>query len=233
MKIDIQRSEERGRANYDWLDTRYSFSFANYYNPDRLGFGLLRVLNEDFIGAGRGFDEHPHDNMEIVTIVLEGALEHKDSMGNQGVIPAGDVQRMSAGTGVTHSEYNHSQSEQVHVLQIWVQPREKNITPSYEQKSFSAEKNTLLPVVSGSDKEGALSINQDAEFLLGSVDKAVAYTLTNPDHGVYVFVIRGRVSIGETQLKKGDAAGISETEQIKITASVPSKILLIEIPLKQ
>ena len=139
MKKEIHKAEERGTAEHGWLHSKHSFSFADYYNPERTGFGKLRVLNDDFIDPGRGFGMHPHDNMEIISIVIDGELEHKDNMKNHGVIPVGDIQRMSAGTGVVHSEFNHSKKKKVHLLQIWVLPKEKNIAPSYEQKSFSIE----------------------------------------------------------------------------------------------
>jgi len=156
LDIKIHKSDERGRAEHGWLHTRFSFSFADYYNPDRMDFGALRVLNDDIIDAGKGFGSHPHDNMEIVSIVLEGELEHKDNMGNHGVIPAGDVQRMSAGSGVVHSEFNASKEKEVKLLQIWIQTKEQNIKPSYEQKSFAKtdKKNKLVRIVSGSKKEG-------------------------------------------------------------------------------
>jgi len=235
MKIEIQRTDERGTAEHDWLHTRFSFSFADYHNPNKMGFGKLRVLNDDFIDPAKGFGAHPHDNMEIVSIVLEGELKHTDNMGNEGVIPSGDVQRMSAGTGVIHSEFNRSMEKKVHLLQIWIFPKEKNITPSYEQKSFSGEdkKNKILTVVSGYKKKGALYIHQEAELLLGELDKniSVKHKLENEEHGVYVFVIDGKIKVGGTKLEKGDAAEIIEIKELEITALEESKVLVIEVPL--
>ncbi len=234
MKIEIHPSSERGIAEHDWLHSKHSFSFADYYNPKLMGFGTLRVINEDIIEPGRGFGAHSHDNMEIVSFVLEGALEHKDSMDNHGIIPASDIQRISAATGITHSEFNHSKTDIVHFLQIWVYPKERNIKPSYEQKSFSPEsrKNKLLPVVSGIKDEGALYIHQDATFLLGSLDRniTVSHKINDPKHGVYVFVIRGGVSIDGKNLGDGDAAGITDTDVVKIKANKETDVLVIEVP---
>lgn len=235
MKVEIHPSSERGIAEHGWLHSKHSFSFAGYYNPDRMGFGTLRVINEDVVEPGQGFGAHSHDNMEIVSIVLEGVLEHKDSMGNHGIIPAGDIQRMSAGTGVTHSEFNHSKTDVVHFLQIWVYPKERNIKPSYEQRAFPPElrKNKLLPVVSGIKSEGTVYIHQDATFLIGSLDEgtAVSHKINNPNHGIYVFVIRGGGSIDGKNLRDGDAAGITDTDVIKIKANKETDILVIEVPL--
>jgi len=235
MKIEIQRSNDRGRADHDWLHTRFSFSFADYYNPNKMGFGKLRVLNDDFIDPGKGFGMHPHDNMEIVSIVLEGELEHKDNMGNRGIIPVGDVQRMSAGTGVAHSEFNHSTEKKVHLLQIWVLPKEKNITPSYEQRSFSSEnkKNKLLTVVSGFKKKDSLYLHQDAEFLLGELEagKSVKHKFSKKEQGIYVFVIEGKIEVFKKELEKGDAAEITEITEIEISAIEDSTVLVIEVPM--
>lgn len=235
MKVEIHPSSERGIAEHGWLHSKHSFSFAGYYNPDRMGFGTLRVINEDVVEPGRGFDAHSHDNMEIVSIVLEGALEHKDSMGNHGIIPAGDIQRMSAGTGVTHSEFNHSKTDVVHFLQIWVYPKERNIKPSYKQRSFPPElrKNKLLPIVSGIKSEGTIYIHQDATFLIGGLDEgtAVSHKINNPEHGVYVFVIRGGISIDRKNLGDGDAAGITDADVVKIKANKGTDVLVIEVPL--
>ncbi len=234
MKIEIHPSSERGVAEHGWLHSKHSFSFASYYNPNRMGFGALRVINEDVVEPGRGFGAHSHDNMEIVSIVLEGALEHKDSMGNHGIIPAGDIQRMSAGTGITHSEFNHSNTDVVHFLQIWVYPKERNIKPSYEQKSFSPEsrKNKLLPVVSGIKDEGSLYIYQDATFLLGSLNEGitVSHKVNNPKHGVYIFVIRGGVSIDGENLGDGDAVGVTDADLVRIKANRETVVLVIEVP---
>ncbi len=234
MKIEIHPSSERGVAEHGWLHSKHSFSFADYYNPNRMGFGVLRVINEDIVEPGRGFGAHSHDNMEIVSIVLDGALEHKDSMGNHGIIPAGDIQRMSAGTGVTHSEFNHSKTDVVHFLQIWVYPKERNIKPSYEQRSFPPElrKNKLLPVVSGIKSEGSVYIHQDAVFLIGSLDEGVtvSHGINSPNHGVYVFVIKGGINIDGKNLGDGDAVGITDTDVVKIKANRETDVLVIEVP---
>lgn len=234
MKIEIQSSSERGVAEHGWLHSKHSFSFADYYNPKRMEFGTLRVINEDIVEPGRGFGAHSHDNMEIVSIVLEGALEHKDSMGNHGIIPAGDIQRISAGTGITHSEFNHSKTDIVHFLQIWVYPKERDTKPSYEQRSFSlgGGKNILLPVVSGAKSSEAIYIHQDAMFLLGHLDEGVtvSHKINDPKHGVYVFVIRGGIGIDGTNLGDGDAAGVTDTNVVKIKADKETDLLVIEVP---
>jgi len=234
MHINIHKNEERGTTSIEWLQPRFSFSFADFHNPERMGFGKLRVLNEDTIAAGKGFDTHPHENMEIVTFVLEGALEHKDSMGNEGIIKPGDIQRMSAGSGILHSEYNHSKTEPAHVLQVWVETKEMGIKPSYEQKSFSEEekKNTLLKVVSGKKGE-AVYLHQNAAFFLGKLDKgkSVSHTVSSANQGTYVFVIEGAIEIEGKSLSSGDAAAITETKNIEIKAKEQSHVLAIEVPL--
>lgn len=235
MKIEYHPSSERGKANHGWLDTRFSFSFAEYHNPERMGFGALRVLNEDHIEPAQGFGMHPHNNMEIVTIVLEGALEHQDSMGNRGVIRSGDVQRMSAGTGVVHSEFNHSKTEKIHLLQIWVQTKERNIRPSYEQKSFPDEifKNKFYPVVTGKRNPESVYIHQNAAFLLGRFDKnrQVSHTAVTPGNGAFLFVIDGDVNLDGRSLKSGDAAALSDFDRIDLSTNKSSHLLLIETPL--
>ncbi len=230
--IDLHKSEERGKANYGWLDTKYSFSFANYHNPKKMGFGKLRVLNDDIVAPGKGFGTHGHDNMEIITLVLEGTLEHKDSMGNHGIIKTGEVQRISAGSGIKHSEFNHSKEEPVHLLQIWVEPKEEDITPSYEQKSFEKiEKNTLFPLVLGKKSKDALVMHQDGGFYLAKLDakKNVEHPLPK-GHGAYVFVISGEITLGKHTLSQGDAAAISG-ELVEIISKKSSQALLIEVPL--
>ncbi len=233
--IEIQRAEERGGAEHGWLHTRYSFSFSDYYNPKRMGFGTLRVLNDDIIEPAQGFPTHAHDNMEIVSIVLRGALEHKDSQGNHGIIRPGDVQRMSAGSGIRHSEFNHSQTEQTHLLQIWVYPRERGIQPGYEQKSFPADlrKNQFLAVVSGQPEKQALSLHQDAVFALGSFDagKTGTYTVRYPGNGIYVFMIEGETRFEKEILKTGDAASFTGQKSVDFSFSARTELLVIEIPL--
>jgi quercetin 2,3-dioxygenase len=235
MKTVIHKSDSRGHADHGWLNTYHSFSFANYHNPEKVHFGMLRVLNDDHVAQGMGFGTHPHDNMEIVTIVLSGALEHRDSMGNTAVIKPNEVQIMSAGTGITHSEFNHSKNEPVQLLQIWVFPKERNIKPRYDQKLFSPEerKNKLLTVVSPSKENGAVWINQDAWFSLGSLEKnkSIEYNLHEKGNGVYAFVIEGEISVGEIDLGRRDGLGISETDKFNVNAKTNADVLLIEIPM--
>jgi len=235
MKINILRSDERGKTELGWLHSRHSFSFGNYYNPKRTGFGLLMVFNDDIVEPSKGFGTHFHDNFEIISIVLEGALEHKDSMDNHGVINANEVQRISAGAGISHSEFNHSSKEKVHFLQIWVAPKEKNLKPTYEQKSFlGLKKNEFVKVVSRKNNEHSIYINQAASFSIGDFDKSkeVSYKLENSNNGAYVFVIDGDLDIEDYNIKTSDSAEITETGLLKIKANEKSRILLIEVPLK-
>ncbi len=235
MKISILRSGERGNTDIGWLHSRHSFSFGDYYNPKRAGFGLLKVLNDDIVEPSKGFGTHSHNNFEIISIVLEGALEHKDSMGNHGVINANEIQRISAGAGISHSEFNHSKKEKVHFLQIWIVPKERNLKPDYEQKSFSGlKKNEFVKFVGGKNNEHSIHINQDANFLIGNFDggKEASYKLDNPNNGAYAFIIDGKVSIENNQLKTGDSAEITETSFLKVKANEKSRVLLIEVPLK-
>ncbi len=234
MKYLIHRAEERGKANYGWLDTKYSFSFARYYNPDKMGFGVLRVLNDDIVLPDSGFGTHPHDNMEIITIILDGQLQHKDSMGNGSIIRKDEVQVMSAGSGVTHSEFNPSKTEKVNLLQIWIYPKELNIKPRYDQKAFPKEerKNKLSTVVSGYNEEGSLFIHQKAEIKLGYFDEGnkINYNLRD-GNGVYIFVIEGHLKIGDEDLFRRDAIGIYEAHNFQIEMSEHSEFVLLEIPM--
>lgn len=238
MKVQTKNSvfhaaNSRGMANHGWLISRHTFSFANYYNPDRIHFGALRVLNDDIVKPGMGFGTHPHDNMEIISIPLSGSLAHKDSTGNERAIKTGEVQIMSAGTGIYHSEYNYSKTEEVNFLQIWILPKEKNISPRYGQKDFSEalKSNDLVTVVSPVKKD-ALWINQDAELTIGhlSEDSQVKHKLQFQGNGAYIFLINGEVNVNDTQLSTRDAVGFSELKEIKIEAVKDSKILIIEIP---
>lgn len=235
MKKTIYRSEDRGKANYGWLNTKYSFSFSYYYNPDMMNFGMLRVLNDDIVAPGMGFGTHPHNNMEIITIVLDGALEHKDSMGTGAVIHKDEVQVMSAGSGITHSEFNPSKDEPVNLLQLWIFPKEKNIKPRYDQKAFPSEerKNNLVTAVSGLNKDGSLYIHQNAEIKLGyfQKDKTLEYQLNNPGNGVYIFLIEGYTVIEDEAIFKRDAIGISDTDKIKMNFLDDTKFVLIEVPM--
>lgn len=235
MKTTIHKSNTRGYADHGWLKATHSFSFANYYNPDRVHFGVLRVLNDDIIAGGEGFGTHPHDNMEIITIPLSGALEHKDSMGNHGVINSGDVQVMSAGTGIYHSEFNANSDIDANILQIWIFTKIKNVTPRYDQITLDKEKlkNNFLQIVSPDKDDDGTWIYQDAWFYLGEFEekKSVKYELKNKTNGAYIFVIEGNAVIEGIKLEKRDAIGISDTGKIEITAEAKSKILLMDIPM--
>ena len=240
MKTDIQtvvhKANSRGAADHGWLKARHTFSFAGYYNEDREQFGALRVLNDDVIEGGNGFGMHPHNNMEIITIPLEGALRHKDSMGHTSVIKAGDVQIMSAGKGLTHSEYNASPSEALNLLQIWLFPKSRNIEPRYGEQTFdvSAMQGKWLTVVSPlEDKTGALQINQDAWFSLGKFEKGatVSYDTKRAGNGLYVFIIEGSVSVQNETLTKRDAIGIEHVEQIEFNVQSDAYILVMDVPM--
>jgi quercetin 2,3-dioxygenase len=236
MEKIVYRSEDRGKANYGWLDTKYSFSFSNYYNPAMMNFGLLRVLNDDTVKPSSGFGTHPHNNMEIITIILEGALEHKDSMGTGSVIYKDEVQVMSAGSGITHSEFNPSKVEEVKLLQIWIFPKESNIKPRYDQKKYPVEgrMNKLIPAVSGLDKEGSLYIHQDAEIYLGMFNKGskVNYKISNPLNGAYIFLITGQIKTVDEDLFNRDAIGISEVSEFDIEVIEDSYFIIIDVPMK-
>jgi redox-sensitive bicupin YhaK (pirin superfamily) len=235
MKTILQKANARGHANHGWLDSHHSFSFAHYYDPSRVHFGMLRVLNDDVVDGGKGFGMHPHDNMEIVSIPLSGDLEHKDSMGNTTVIRQNDVQIMSAGTGVQHSEYNQNKDRKVNFLQIWVFPKVQGIVPRYEQKTFLPEnrRNKLQQVVSPEKNDEGVWINQDAWFYLGSLNAGVTtdHRLKGKDHGVYAFVLEGDVTINGQPLNRRDGLGVWETESLSIMASTASEILLMEVPM--
>jgi redox-sensitive bicupin YhaK (pirin superfamily) len=235
MKTVIHKSESRGLANHGWLHSRHTFSFANYYNPERMNFGVLRVLNDDQVKEGMGFGTHPHDNMEIISIPLEGDLEHKDSMGNKAIIKEGDVQIMSAGTGITHSEYNKNKDKEVKFLQIWVFPKKKNIAPRYDQISIKEleKKNKFYQVVSPSQEDAGVMINQDAWFSLGKFEKGKldTYTLNKKDNGVYLFVLEGEIEVAGNSLSSRDGMGIWETNEITVKASTNARVLLMEIPM--
>ena len=236
MNIMIHKSESRGHANHGWLDTYHTFSFGMYHEPSRIHFGMLRVLNDDFVIGGAGFGKHNHDNMEIISIPLQGSLAHSDSTGNEGVISTGDVQIMSAGSGIQHAEYNASETELVNFLQLWIIPKEKNIQPRYDQLSFTKEqlRNQLRPIVSATEKEGTLWINQDAELYLGEFDASIeiSHDIKSANHGIYIFVIEGSLTIGDVTLNKRDGIGIYDTDSVLATVHKHSKLLLIEVPIK-
>ena len=237
MTLQLFRSNERGKADFGWLKANYSFSFGNYFNPDKVQFGKLRVLNDDTVAAGMGFGTHPHDNMEIITIPLEGGLRHRDSMGNEAVVRFGEVQVMSAGTGISHSEMNPSQTEQAKILQLWVFPEKQNVTPRYDQKSFDIQNqiNSFVTVVSPEDKNdgNALWIYQQAFFYLGIFESnvTVSYSVKIPKNGVYLFVIEGEVILNDQVLKERDAAGITDVEDFEIQITEKAKLLVVEVPM--
>src|SRR4030095_5854803 len=236
MKTTIYRSNSRGYADHGWLKSYHTFSFAGYHNPERVRFGLLRVLNDDVVQPGEGFGAHPHDNMEIISIPFSGALAHKDSEGNEHVINTGDVQIMSAGSGLYHSEYNASKKEPVNFLQIWVFPKIRDIQPRYDQKTFDSKDriNILQTVVSPEKNNSALWINQDAYFSLGSLEKnaTVKYNIQHKENGLYIFVLNGSVETYGEKLDKRDALGLEDLESIDIKANENSEVLLIEVPMK-
>jgi len=233
MKTIYHSADSRGHAKHGWLNAKHSFSFANFYNPEKIQFGTLRVLNDDTIAAGEGFGTHPHDNMEIITIPLSGDLEHKDNMGNSGVIRKGEIQVMSAGTGIQHSEFNHNQEKDLKLLQIWVFPNQRGVEPRYDQIKLPEKENELVQIVSPSRDDEGTWIHQDAWFHLGNLKKGWqgTYQFKGKNHGVYAFLIDGTVQIEDQELQKRDALGISESKEFKITASEDSTLLLMEVPM--
>lgn len=230
----LHLAASRGHAQHDWLDTYHTFSFADYYDPQRMGFGALRVLNDDTIAAGGGFSSHPHRDMEIVTIPLTGALAHKDSLGNSSVITAGEVQVMSAGTGVVHSEFNASQSEPVSLLQIWILPRAPGNSPRYAQARFEEAQrhNRWQTVVSGDGADGALMVRQSVCFRLAKLESGTKLDLPTlaPGRGIYFFVIEGEVKVAGQVLKRRDGLGLTDSKDGVITAASEAFILAIDVP---
>ncbi|MFI5236592.1 MAG: pirin family protein [Ignavibacteriales bacterium] len=235
MKKIIHRSDTRGYYDYGWLKTNHTFSFSSYYDPNRMNFGMLRVLNDDIVAAGQGFGAHPHNDMEIVSIPLSGALAHRDSTGTEEVIYPNDIQIMSAGTGIEHSEYNYSKDKETNFLQLWIFPNGKGHQPRYDQKSFTPEerKNKLLPVVSPKNN-GSLWLNQDAYLTMTELSKKMSlnYKINTIGNGVYIFLIDGKISIDQEILSRRDGMGISEAEEISFSAEDDSQILFIEVPMK-
>lgn len=233
MQTKIQRAGERGKADLGWLNSHHSFSFGHWYDPSKMHFGALRVLNDDVVKGGQGFGLHPHDNMEIVSIPLKGALAHKDSTGTDGIIKTGDVQIMSAGSGISHSEYNASKQEEVNFLQLWVIPKEENIQPRYEQKTFDAggRKNNWQVVVSPAANAGSVWINQDAVFSLADVDAPLTYRNTFKENGVYLFVLEGAVEVNGETLQRRDAMEISGSDSFDVKPIKPSSLLAVEVPM--
>ncbi len=230
--ITIRKANERGHVNHGWLNTYFTFSFAEYHDPKHVRFGALRVINDDTIAPGGGFGTHPHNDMEIITYVLEGALEHKDSMGKTGVIHAGEIQKMTAGSGITHSEFNHSKSDPIHLLQIWIFPSEKGLEPSYEEKSFSDEnkRGRLCPIVSPDRREGSLKIHQDAVVyasILGK-DETVEHAI-EPGRRVWIHVARGQVRLNDIDLDGGDGAAVTGEPGIVLTGTNHGEILVFDL----
>lgn len=235
MKTVVDKANTRGYANHGWLKTHHTFSFANYYNPKRVHFGMLRVLNDDSVAPGEGFDTHPHKNMEVISIPLKGYLRHGDSIRNSEVITPGDIQVMSAGTGIFHSEFNDSGEEQLDFLQIWVFPREENTAPHY--KSYDIRpvlKKNELGVMIAPDGSAPASINQDAWFSMGTLDAGLVkeYKLHGKKNGVYLFVIEGEVEVANTVLSKRDGAGFWDTDSIAIEVLKHATVLLMEVPME-
>ncbi|UOK43983.1 MULTISPECIES: pirin family protein [Flavobacterium] len=233
--IILHKANSRGNANHGWLQSYHTFSFANYHNPERMNFGVLRVLNDDTVAAGMGFGTHPHENMEIISIPLEGDLEHQDSMGNKAVIKNGDIQVMSAGTGIHHSEYNKNEDKQVKFLQIWVFPNKRNVTPRYDQITLNSEDrhNKLQQILSPNAEDAGVWIHQDAWFHLGKFDKDVTtdYHFNKQGNGLYVFVLNGDITVNNQELNTRDGLGIWNTDKVTIKANSEAEFLLMEVPM--
>ncbi|MEH6657530.1 pirin family protein [Leeuwenhoekiella marinoflava] len=235
MQTILYKADSRGDANHGWLHSKHTFSFANYYNPERMNFGVLRVLNDDKVSGGMGFGTHPHQNMEIVSIPLSGDLEHQDSMGNTTVIKEGDIQVMSAGTGVQHSEYNKNKDEEVKFLQIWVIPNKQNVEPRYDQITLDKadRKNKLQQVLSPNKEDAGVWVYQDAWFNLTDLDagKELTYTFNKPGNGLYIFVLEGSITAGDQTLERRDGLGVLEANAVEIKASQDAYVLFMEVPL--
>lgn len=235
MKTVLHKAASRGHADHGWLNSHHSFSFAGYHNPERMHFGVLRVLNDDQVAPGKGFGTHPHDNMEIISIPLEGDLEHKDSMGNVATIKEGDVQVMSAGTGIHHSEYNKNTDKAVKFLQIWVFPNKRNVEPRYDQISIRdiEKKNTFYQVLSPNPDDAGVWVHQDAWFHLGKFETGATdtYQIKKEGNGVYAFVLEGEVEINGQKLEKRDGLGLWDTESFDFKSLSDSRVLLMEVPM--
>lgn len=232
----LHKANTRGNANLGWLNSYHTFSFSNYYDPNRMNFGVLRVLNDDTVAAGMGFGTHPHQNMEIISIPLEGDLEHQDSMGNKTVIKNGDIQVMSAGTGIQHSEYNKNKDSQVKFLQIWVIPNQQNVTPRYGQIALNPEdrKNKLQQILSPNPEDDGVWIHQDAWFHLGHFEEnfATSYTIKKKGNGLYAFVLKGNLTINGQELNARDGFGLWNIDTVDIKASSDAEVLLMEVPMQ-
>lgn len=237
MKSVFHPSNDRGHANHGWLNAKHSFSFAGWYNPEKVHFGALRVLNDDTVAPSMGFSKHPHDNMEIITIPLQGSVFHKDSMGHGERISAGEIQVMSAGTGIYHSEMNGSHNEELKLFQIWIFPNKRNVEPRYDQFKieYSNMENEFLQLVSPDKEDSGSWINQDAwiSMIDLSKDNSQTYNLHSPNNGVYVMNVEGNVEVENNLLENRDAIGVWDTESINITSKENSRILLIEVPMNE
>jgi hypothetical protein len=229
-------ANSRGFADHGWLQARHSFSFADYYDPERVHFGRLRVLNDDIVAPGKGFGTHPHDNMEIITIPLKGSLEHKDSMGNGSVITAGEVQVMSAGSGIMHSEFNPSPTEEVNLLQIWIFPDQKDVKPRYDQRRFDPDTfmNTIKTIVNNSEQDDSLFIHQQAVLSLGRLTAGhkTSYKVHYPGNGVYIFLIDGKIEVDGTTLLRRDGLGVERASEIPVTVQEDAFALFLEVPMR-
>jgi redox-sensitive bicupin YhaK (pirin superfamily) len=232
----LHSAASRGGADHGWLKSYHTFSFASYYNPERVNFGALRVLNDDSVAGGRGFGEHPHDNMEIISIPLSGSLEHKDSMGNIGTIEPGEIQVMSAGTGIYHTEYNKNKDETVKFLQIWVFPNQRNVEPRYDQVKIAAPEkpNTLVQILSPNPDDAGVWIHQYAWFNLGKLEKGslIAYTFQKKGNGAYIFVLEGDIEVNGQSLSTRDGFGIWDTDSFSIKASSAAEFLIMDVPME-
>ncbi len=235
MRKIVHKADSRGYFDYGWLKTNHSFSFSQYYDPERMNFGMLRVLNDDIVAPGQGFGTHPHNDMEIVSIPLKGGLAHRDNTGSEGIIYPNEVQVMSAGTGILHSEFNHSKEEESNFLQLWILPDKKGYEPRYDQKTFNpdARKNRLQRIVTPDKNDGNLWLNQDAFLSMADIEKgkSINYRINLKDNGVYVFVLEGKIDSAEEKLEKRDGMGIWEIDEIPLIANDDSQILLIEVPM--
>ncbi len=235
METILYPEKERGHANHGWLNAKHSFSFANWYNPDKINFGALRVLNDDIVAPGMGFGTHPHDNMEIITIPLKGKLEHKDSMGHTSVITTGEIQVMSAGTGILHSEFNASQAEEINLFQIWIFPNKRNVTPRYDQINieYAKAENNFLQLISPDSKDEGSWIHQDAWIFINksSKGKEIIYPIKKDGNGVYIMVINGSITVDNNKLENRDAIGVYNTKDVRIFVNEDSEILFLDVPM--
>ena len=233
MKTVFHAANSRGHADHGWLNAKHSFSFASWHNPERIHFGMLRVLNDDIVAGGMGFGKHPHDNMEIITIPLAGSIQHEDSMGFSEVIHAGEVQVLSAGTGIYHSEYNPSPDQELNLFQIWIFPKQKQVEPRYAQRKYELNEDTFTELVGPEESGISTWIHQDAWLSMGAfkAGSSQEYQLKKQGNGIYLMLVEGQIKIGDQLLTQRDAIGISQTNQIQIEIEANAKILVIEVPM--